>query len=321
MQPKVSALLAVGTVATALGIGAAMQYWPTSSDAPDVAEIPLVVTDMQDVSSTPKAPLPVDVPPPAELPVSVIGNSDEGADLPIATPVETPEETGFACDIDMTATPEAGAMMSVTLIAPCHGNERVTLHHNGLMFTDLMQADGSLRIAVPALVESALVIASFMDGSGAVAHAEVTSVPFYERAVLQWRGAVGLQLHAREFDAQYYSDGHIWNGSDADAARAATGEGGFLTTLGNPEAPDPLLAEVYTFPSGMTPHSGTVTLTVEAEIQSGNCNTDVEAQTLELRTGAGLTAKDLTINVPGCDAIGDFLMLKNIVRDLTIAQN
>jgi len=32
-------------------------------------------------------------------------------------------------------------------------------------------------------------------------------------------------------------------------------------------------------------------------------------------------SKELTVDIPGCNAVGDFLMLKNIVEDLTIAAN
>ena len=319
MDRKTSTLIAVGTVATALSIGAAMQYWPTGDSQSSAAGAPLAVSDVQEVSSTPRPPQQVDVTSQGLLPASIVGNVSATEPANEIELPEAPDSPGFACEAEMTAVPAAGAMVSVTLTAPCHGSERVTFHHNGLMFTDLMQPDGTLQIEVPALVENALVIASFLDGSGAVARAEVSSVPFYERVVLQWRGDAGLQLHAREFDAQYFTDGHIWQGADSDVARATSGEGGFLTALGRPDAPDALLAEVYTFPSGMTEASGTVALSVEAEIGEGNCNSVVEAQTLELRQGKDLRAKELTIDVPSCEAIGDFLMLKNIVADLTIA--
>jgi hypothetical protein len=301
-----------------LSIGAAMQFWPARHVA-DTAQLPLIVTDVQEVSSTPKSPIPMDVVLDASLPVSLVSNPVETAEPEGIVLPEAPEATGFACDVKMSATPAAGAMILVQLSAPCHGSERVTLHHNGLMFTDLVQPDGTLDLEIPALSEAALVIASFFDGSGAVAQTTVTSVPFYDRVVLQWRGDAGLQLHAREFDAEYFSDGHVWQGAKTDATRAATGAGGFLTTLGRGDAPDALLAEVYTFPSGMTQASGTVTLTVEAEIRNTNCSSVVEAQTLEIRDGKDLRARELTIDVPGCDTVGDFLMLKNIVQDLTIA--
>lgn len=319
MDRKYTLLVAAGTVGTALGIGGAMQYWHSVETRDTAAQAPVVVSDMQEVSSSPRAQVPADLPITASFPTFAVSPStapdaDVSIDLPTAPP-----QAGFACDVDMAATPIAGAMLAVTITAPCHGSERVTLHHSGLMFTNLMQPDGNLSVDIPALDETALVIASFLDGSGGVAQAEVASVPFYDRVILQWRGTAGLQLHAREFDAQYFSDGHIWQGATADASRAATGDGGFLTRLGSPDAPDALLAEVYTFPSGMTQASGTVSLTVETEILATNCDTSVEAQTLEMRSGRNLMSKELTIDVPGCDAVGDFLMLKNIVEDLTIA--
>jgi hypothetical protein len=318
MDRKLSALLAAGTLVTALGIGAVMQYGPWSS-SPQSAEAPLTFTELQEVSSSPRNVIPEDRPVTATLPNSVVKSAVTTVEEPAIDVPTAPEDTGFACAVEMTATPNAGAMMTVSLTAPCHSSERVTLHHSGLMFTELMQPDGTLELDVPALAEDALVIASFLDGAGAVAHATVTSVPFYERVVLQWRGDAGLQLHAREFDAEYFSDGHIWQGAASDPKQAATGEGGFLTKLGAADAPEALLAEVYTFPTGMTDTNGTVALTVEAEIIASNCERVVEAQTLELRSGRDLMSKELTIDVPGCDAVGDFLMLKNIVEDLTIA--
>lgn len=321
MDRKTSTLIAAGTVATALGIGAVMQYWP-SADRPNAsAHAPIMVTDVQEVSSTPKPPVPLDMNAAGFLPMSLVSNPVEAEDpAEIALP-DTPDAAGFDCNADMRATPAAGAMISVDLSAPCHASERVTLHHNGLMFTDVVQPDGTLQLEIPALAEQALVIASFLDGSGAVAQTEVTTIPFYERVAVQWRGGAGLQLHAREFDAQYFTNGHVWHGADTDPSRATTGEGGFLTTLGRLDAPDALVAEVYTFPTGMTETSGTVVLTVEAEILSSNCNTVIEAQTLEIRAGRDLHSKELTIDVPSCETVGDFLMLKNIVEDLTIAAN
>lgn len=318
MDRRNSRLIAIGTIAMALGIGGVMQYMQTQGGS-STAQAPLEVSDVQEVSSTPRNALPEDRPGPAELPAAVVSTETAPVQEPEVSPPSAPDDAGFACEVDMTATAAAGAMMTVRIEAPCHGSERVTLHHSGLMFTDLMQPDGTLQVDVPALDEAALVIASFMDGGGAVAHTEVTSVPFYDRVVLQWRGAAGLQLHAREFDAEYFSDGHVWQGAGALPARAASGKGGFLTKLGSADAPDALLAEVYTFPTGVIDAEGTVALTVETEILSSNCDSVVEAQTLEIRGDSDLVSKELTIDVPGCDAVGDFLMLKNIVEDLTIA--
>lgn len=324
MDRKTSTFIAAGTFATALGIGAAMQSWPVEEPATVSTQGPApvaTVTDVQEVSSTPKPAVALDASNASILPVTLAAFTVE-TDVPVA-PAPTPlvETVTRTCQAELSATPAAGAMISVSLNAPCHGNERVTLHHNGLMFTELVAPDGTLALKLPALAEQALVIASFLDGSGAAAQTEVTSLEFYERVVVQWRGNAGLQLHAREFDAQYFADGHVWRGAKTDPTRATEKGGGFLTSLGRADAPDALMAEVYTFPSGTTDVSGTVTLTVEAEIQQANCDSVVEAQTLEIRDGRMLKAKELTIDVPSCEAIGDFLMLKNVVEDLTIAAN
>jgi hypothetical protein len=321
MNKKTSLVLAAGTVAGALGIGAAMQYRPGSNYTDLQKPIAIEVSEVQDVSSTPKPSVPFDRPITEELPTSVVSNPASVDTRPAQTLPESPAASGFECDVALQADPAAGAMVSLALTAPCHGSERVTVHHNGLMFTETVQPDGTLSVTVPALAEKALFIASFLDGSGAVAQTDVTSVPFYDRIVLQWRGDAGLQLHAREFDAAYFSDGHIWHGAQANAERAATGKGGFLTRLGHFTAPDALLADVYTFPTATTETSGTIALTVEAEILATNCETQIDAQTLEMTDGGSLHARDLTIDVPSCDTIGDFLMLKNVVKDLTIAAN
>lgn len=318
MDRKFTIRLAALTLCTAVAIGGAMQAWPTSGSRFS-DQSAFEVSEVQPVSSTPRDMLPKDMPVVASLPKQVVAAAAPDVIEPEIVIPEAPKDTGFACEVTMTAEPIAGAMMSVDIAAPCHGSERVTLHHNGLMFTSVMQPDGTLSLDIPALTEQALVIASFMDGGGAVAMAQVSSVPFYDRVVLQWRGNAGLQLHAREFDADYFTDGHVWQGAGFDPTRAATGEGGFLTTLGAAHAPDALLAEVYTFPTGMTKASGTVVLTVEAEILASNCDSRIEAQTLEIRNGGALSSQELTIDVPGCDTVGDFLLLKNLVEDLTIA--
>lgn len=149
---------------------------------------------------------------------------------------------------------------------------------------------------------------------------DVTSLSFYDRAAVQWKGDAGLQLHAREFGAAYFEPGHVWAENSGDLGTAARGEGGFLIRLGDAQAPEALLAEIYSFPSGTARQDGAVALTVEAEVTAQNCDRAVEAQTLEIREGSGLRVRDLVVEMPDCAATGDFLVLKNLVEDLNIAR-
>lgn len=162
-------------------------------------------------------------------------------------------------------------------------------------------------------------ILSYASGDGAIAQAEVPSLAFYDRTALQWRGESGLQLHAREMGAEYFADGHIWSGAQGSVEAAARGEGGFLTRLGDAAAPEPLLAEVYSFPAGTAQTNGDVSLSVEAEITSANCARDIAAQTLHWQSEGALATRELALAMPECDAVGDFLVLDDVVRDIEVA--
>jgi hypothetical protein len=321
---KSSLMIGGATLVCALGIGYVMQYKVGASDRAAPQHEVLADLDVTGVTPTSSAAtvtfLPGDAPAMPALPGPRLETASY-SDAPVATPdlPQTEATPGFACDIALEATPTAGALVSLALTAPCHASERVTLHHQGLMFTEVLQPDGTLTVKVPALAQQALFIADFASGAGATATAEVTSLPFYDRVALQWKGDSGLQLHAREFGAAYFSDGHIWANTPGTLTAAARGEGGFLTRLGNPDTPDALLAEVYSFPTGTATRSGDVALSIEAEITAQSCGRSVEAQTMEVRSETRLRTRTLTLEIPGCETQGDFLVLKNLVEDLTIA--
>ena len=224
-----------------------------------------------------------------------------------------------ACSPVMTATAAPMAMVHLTLSDACHRSAPVTIHHQGMMFSALTDADGVLTVDVPALAPDALFVADFKSGIGAAASVMVPEVALVDRAVLQWQGDDGVQIHALEFGAGYADPGHIWADSAGDPALAAEGTRGFLTTLGDPAVSDAMRAEVYTFPGGQSARDGQVVLNVEAEITSRNCGRDVAAQSIQIGPDHPVKAVDLTMTMPGCDAIGEFLVLKNMFADLTLA--
>ncbi|MCR9271663.1 MULTISPECIES: translocase [Mameliella] len=323
MARLTSYFLGGATLVCALGTGYVMQYgFALPQQGGKAPEPRLEISEIKQTSSAVVLPMiPVDRPPEAQLPEApVVVKAAAEVDLPQADlPEEAPAETGFSCDMTMTATPTAGALVDVELIAPCRASERVTIHHQGMMFTEVIQPDGSLSVTVPALAEQAVFIASFASGEGTLASTDVSSLPFYDRVVVQWKGEAGLQLHAREFDAGYFTDGHIWAAHAGNLTAAAKGEGGFLTRMGRADTPEALAAEVYSFPAGTAKRGGEILLSVEAEVTAGNCETQVEAQTLEIRDGGDLRTRDLTLQMPSCEVLGDFLVLKNLVEDMTIA--
>lgn len=242
-------------------------------------------------------------------------------DTPVADmPIEEATPT-LSCDAELTAVPTAAAMVDLTLVAPCLTGERVTVHHDGLKFTEQVGEDGSLTVTVPALSEQAVFIMAFPSGAGAIANTTVNSLSFYNRVAVMWQGDAGLELHAREFSADYGTDGHVWRDAPRDMSAVLGGAGGFLMRLGRRDLPKAHIAEVYTFPSASAQTSGDILLSLEAEISSANCGRRIAAQSIELEDGIRPRTREIDLTMPDCDATGGFLVLKNLLEDLKIARN
>ncbi|WP_132861739.1 translocase [Shimia isoporae] len=224
------------------------------------------------------------------------------------------------CEIELRAEAGAGAMVLLSLKAPCLSGERVTIEHGSLVFSELVGEEGVVTRSVPALAVEATFSARFANGQAASVTLEVDSLVFYERTVIRWTGNSGVELHAREFGASYGDDGHVWRGSARDISVLVGGMGGFLTELGDVRLPDAARAEVYTFPSVTAQRSGLISLSVEAEITEANCGKSISVQTERIKDGETVASREMAMDIPGCEAAGQFLVLKNLVEDLTIAQ-
>lgn len=258
-----------------------------------------------------------DTPGPAEV-LLAQAEAQPGADVP----ADAPDEGAVAdCEVTLTAEAQAAAMVDLTLDAPCYAGERVAIHHEGMVFSDLTDAEGQLSVSVPALAEFAIFVAVFQDGEGSSADTQVSSLAFYDRSVLQWQGDTGLELHALEYGASYDAPGHVWAGAPRDVSVAATGEGGFLTLLGNADLPQARMAQVYSFPMGIAKTPGDIDLSVEVQVTEDNCGRDVSGQVIHVAEAEFGSFHDLNVTMPACDAAGDYLLLKNLLGDLKIAAN
>ena len=283
----------------------------TAPDQPEVTsnDAGVALQDVALTAATPPANVPRALPPlPRATPARLNGPESAPAD---------PDTPQLGCALLAQATETQMAMVRITVAAPCYPNERLTVHHNGMMFTETTDDTGGLVVDVPALTEHAIFILALSNGKGAVAQAHVPAIAGYDRVALQWSGDNGFQIHAREYGADYGDRGHVWSGSTP----AFDGTSGFVTRLGDPDTFSPQVAEVYSFPTATATRPGTVTMSIEAEVSQANCGRDVSAQVLRLAPDHTMHTRDLILSVPGCDAIGDFLVLNNLVEDLKIAGN
>ena len=332
---------AAGTICCALGIGFVMQNGEVadlrygSFASPTVTSASLIGQPVAPRKSEPDlaAPLAVDAITltSAQLSHQIVG-FDANMLIKAALDVDVFDAPGLSsdrlavdpqkaphCPMEAEASPQAAAMIAFSLNAPCHAGSAVTVRHGDLAFSTVLSDSGTLTKEIPALAADARIDVLFATGETVEAYAEVDSLPLYDRVVVQWRGAMGVQIHAREFGARYGEEGHVWIGANRDLSALAEGYGGHLTSLGDPALVGAQLAEIYTFPSAMTPISGAVDLTIETEVTAANCEQDVLAHTLRLAAGRKMSSREMTLSMPTCDAIGSYLVLNNLLEDLTVA--
>jgi len=228
---------------------------------------------------------------------------------------------GLTCGPILSASVDDAAMVSLTLTAPCRADQTVRIRHGDLEFSDRLNQFGTITVAIPALATQASFAVTFEDGVQVDTAVEVPMADEIDRVALVFQGNAGFQIHALEFGAEYDQAGHVWVGAARGPVEAMRNGGGYLTVLGDARLPDGVRAEVYTFPGVAGDKSGVVRLSVEAEVTASNCDTEVAGQTIERTTGGDTKTVALTVSIPDCAAIGEFLVLKNLLRDLKIASN
>lgn len=220
------------------------------------------------------------------------------------------------CTEDMALIPQPGAMLDLGLLAQCRPDQRVLIRHGGLVVTGQTSTAGTLIASIPALASPAEVVLVFADGSQITQTVEVADLGRFDRFAVQWMDQDAFQLHALERGAKHGEPGHI----SAAAPRKTNAEGGFLSIIGDDRAERPLMAEVFTWPADVPALAGRVNLTLEAAITETTCNREILGETLQLTAGR-LLVRDLSIEMPGCDAVGEFVVLQEPVAAEQLAAN
>lgn len=221
------------------------------------------------------------------------------------------------CVIRTRATPEPAAFVRLHVSAVCLPESRVTVHHNGMLFTARMDGTGNLDILVPALAERAVFTFTFDGDQMAMAMTRVPDIAGYNRVVLLWRGDAGFELHARESGATYGTVGRIRQGVLDDTP--GSGSGGYLLRLGGGSTALPMMADVYSYPTSMSGDDRQVDMAVAVQVTARNCGREVAARVLEFRDPGPLHTRDLLLPVPPCDAGDEYLVLNEVLEDLRIA--
>lgn len=293
----------VETAAVAADMPAPLQQVPP---LPAVAG----VFDLATATPAPNLQLTTETPIAAPLIVETAGAVAKTADAVPAGPLAT------ACPEDLALLPQPGAMLEIGLVAPCRAGQRVVIRHSGLAVTGRISEGGALVASIPALEAQAEVTVAFADSTRVSAMSEVGDLQLYDRFAVQWMDGDAFGLHAFEAGAELGAAEHVW----ADAPRAAGATGGFLTEIGSTEVERPLRAQVYTWPAGVAALSGDVSIMLEAAVTPDTCGRELIGETVQLTTGR-LAVRDLTLAMPGCEAVGEFVMMHDILETERHAAN
>lgn len=291
--------------------------------APDtVVIVSAAATAMEPVVALPAAPQTPSLPATTMTTAKLQPDSATIPDLPMLAepepePVPMPVATNpVDCTPTLALTAMPAAMVGLAFDAPCNASERVVVRHEGLAVTGVLNAVGAMEAVMPAMAGTAIFEIRMSDGTTVEKLVVVPDMADVVRFGVQWQGDDTFQLHAYEFGAGLNDDGHV----SAVRPRAPSDTtGGFLTLLGDDQVERPMLAEVYTYPSGRDGRFGSVTIEIEAAVTERTCGRDLLAETLQTNEFGGVEITDLTVAAPDCSAVGDILLLKNLVPELKIA--
>jgi hypothetical protein len=250
----------------------------------------------------------------APIPEPTLAAADPVAPLPApAAPEMAPKaaEAPADCALDLTLKAGPKAMIAIALTAPCRAGERVVLRHGGLAFAETLDAAGKLVLDLPALNVTGEVSVLFPDAEILRDAVAVPDAAATRRFAVQWMADDVFQLHAFEKGATYGEPG------DVHAGQPLSPNGGQLVLLGDPTLDLPMLAEVYTWPADPAIAAEIV---IESAVTQATCGRELLGETVVAQAGA-VTVTDLTLAMPGCDAVGDILVLKNPGQGVTLAAN
>lgn len=231
---------------------------------------------------------------------SLSGASDAAMnDLVGITPVAatTPATDGDHCRPSMQLAAVPGAMVHLSLSAPCNRNERIVVRHSGLSFATRTHADGKATLLFPALKPDATVAVYLADAHLVLGRVDVPEVAGFTRYAVTWEWPAEVELRVTDGDKVLVG-----------TVPAIGGEGQRVMSLGAPEVQSPVMARVYSVPgTGL----GSADLTGELRITPASCGRTLRLDTV-LSVGGETTTEEQTAAVPLCGTAGDILLLKNL---------
>jgi len=237
------------------------------------------------------------------LPIRLAALGDAG----IRTIIESQRDLspfGLPCDENATIATRPDAILRIHVEAPCRPYAILTVAHAGITISGMTSHIGSFDTEFPALESPANVTVRVENGAPTILGAEVPDIDRFERVALGWEGDAEFRIVASR-----------------DGKRLKPGTTLREMRLGDPAATPARMAEVFSYPVADETDPGIIRLALEVPVTKGNCGGEARARLVRKSPGFDPEAADLAVAVPDCSAVGEYLVLKNLLRDVRIARN
>ena len=225
---------------------------------------------------------------------------------------------GLPCGLAVTASAMPGAMVALDVMDPCRPDTDLTITHSGLRFGARTDKMGLVTLDLPALETPAFVTVQTADGAEAMAMAGLPDLGAYLRVAIIWEGDLGLDLHGFAQGAGFGEPGHIWRENPGDLAATMQGGDGVLTALGGPHGTRSLRAQVLTMARS---RAAATRIALDIPIKPETCGLPLVAEAVQQTDTGALFRQPISLTLPGCDAVGDFLVLQNLFDPPRLVSN
>ena len=208
------------------------------------------------------------------------------------------------CDPELRLAAVSGAMIHVSLAAPCNRGERIVVRHSGLSFALRTGSDGHAVTVVPALKSKALVAVYLQDSRLVLGEVSVPEAESYSRFAVIWETPTEMELRVAVGEKVLVGS-NIVSSSETQKVMA----------LGSASVQSPVLAQVYSTP-GLD--LGIAEITGEVRITPATCGRKLRVETVSSAKGI-VTQREQMITVPLCGTAGDILVLKNLAPGVKVS--
>ncbi len=186
----------------------------------------------------------------------------------------------------------ASASVTVSLSAPCHAEQQVTIRHEGLSLPVQLSERGDWSGLIPALAEVALFEVDLPDGTILSASQPVNDLAAVNRIALSWQGPADFRLHAFEYGSGYGDAGDV---NSLSPRGADTTLGGWMVAYD--DAATGGQVQIYSAPAAMND----IRLELDATVSAANCGQDLGAEVRRLVAGKPEAMVPLRLAMPDCE--------------------